>query len=339
MSLDSTMYTSFQRTDRVQYKLQTWLYCRDPKAGDKYAKSACSAEGYKAIPASIIDNLTATAIADLDVLTPAVYPPTDTITEPVRFSEDLFRSGFRTISDWNHAVNTHAAYGCVLTGFWVLVVVVGMTSRLMASLTQNDTIDHDAQHHEGIASVSVTKLQNLRLWFRRVISTPATFSKDSRLRDRVRKSSSETASLRLLLEGPYGTALHLSQYNKIVFIVGGTGITIALSYLCQLYSQSVKNGQQVHIIWSIRQAGMLDAVMHQQNLALYLAYFRHGQLNMQIYNTSGSHVPVPRRKRYKPQRNLDHRLRKTPSRPRLPLHLSMARKNPRFEPPRTRPPM
>lgn len=71
-------------------------YC-EAEAGDKYAESACLAEGYEAIPASVIDDLTATDIAGLEVLTPAVYPSTDTITEPVRFSEDLFRSGFRTI--------------------------------------------------------------------------------------------------------------------------------------------------------------------------------------------------------------------------------------------------
>lgn len=70
---------------------------------------------------------------------------------------------------------------CVLIGFWVLVVVVGMASRLLSFLTQNDRTDYVAQHHEGSANASVTRTQNLRLWFRRVISTPATFSKDCRV--------------------------------------------------------------------------------------------------------------------------------------------------------------
>jgi predicted ferric reductase len=47
-------------------------------------------------------------------------------------------------------------------------------------------------------------------------------------------SKASGAALRVLLEGPYGHHINLKQYDSLLFVVGGTGITVALSHLCDL---------------------------------------------------------------------------------------------------------
>lgn len=67
--------------------------------GPEYAESSCQAEGYAALPLSVLSNLTAQDIAGLEVLTTdnITSPPVDPLTNAVRLSEDLHSLGYRTI--------------------------------------------------------------------------------------------------------------------------------------------------------------------------------------------------------------------------------------------------
>ncbi|KAK0111110.1 hypothetical protein ONS95_001487 [Cadophora gregata] len=96
----------------------------------------------------------------------------------------------------------------------------------------------------------------------------------SRLRTSCLASHSHTTTHRILLEGPYGSTQPLNTYINILFIVGGTGIAVPLSYMRMLTnnrkSNSNSNGSTktttprcVKIVWAVRERAFLDDVISQ----------------------------------------------------------------------------
>jgi hypothetical protein len=51
------------------------------------------------------------------------------------------------------------------------------------------------------------------------------------LRDRCQKSENGVANSSIMIEGPYGHAAHLHNYEHVVFIAGGTGISAVVPYI------------------------------------------------------------------------------------------------------------
>jgi NAD(P)H-flavin reductase len=58
-------------------------------------------------------------------------------------------------------------------------------------------------------------------------------------------------SVRVVLEGPYGSPAPLHLFNTTLFIVGGTGIAVPLSYLKSLLAES-STARTIHIVWAVR---------------------------------------------------------------------------------------
>jgi predicted ferric reductase len=58
-------------------------------------------------------------------------------------------------------------------------------------------------------------------------------------------------SVRVLLEGPYGSPAQLHGFQTTLFIVGGTGIAVPLSYLKSLLAES-STARTIHIVWAVR---------------------------------------------------------------------------------------
>jgi 23S rRNA pseudoU1915 N3-methylase RlmH len=76
-----------------------------------------------------------------------------------------------------------------------------------------------------------------------------------RLRDLASEKSGASRSLRVVVEGPYGHTRRLGRFDKVVFITGGSGIAVPLSYLDMLLRRgngSVVSSVEVH--WAVREA-------------------------------------------------------------------------------------
>jgi NAD(P)H-flavin reductase len=74
-------------------------------------------------------------------------------------------------------------------------------------------------------------------------------------------SSSNPQSLRVLVEGPYGATTSpnpLHAFSSLLFITGGTGIAVALSYLNDSIPENVTD---VHIVWAVREHAFLSSVL------------------------------------------------------------------------------
>jgi ferredoxin-NADP reductase len=96
----------------------------------------------------------------------------------------------------------------------------------------------------------------------------------SRLREHVIRQSEESngpfspLQIRMAIEGPYGTPFGASKNSSILFIIGGSGITFALSHLQALReslqeNQSEKKRSRVHsirLVWAVRDAALLEHV-------------------------------------------------------------------------------
>lgn len=68
-----------------------------------------------------------------------------------------------------------------------------------------------------------------------------------------RSSTHAPSSLRILLEGPYGSTAPLRTYPSILFLVGGTGIAAPLSYLTHLLSSPSSRVRRLRIVWAVRE--------------------------------------------------------------------------------------
>ncbi|PVH69696.1 ferric reductase like transmembrane component [Cadophora sp. DSE1049] len=90
----------------------------------------------------------------------------------------------------------------------------------------------------------------------------------SRLRSSCLTSPSRTSTHRVLIEGPYGETQPFHSYTNILFIVGGTGIAVPLSYLNTLLSSDSDSNSKarttttsINIVWAVRERAFLDEVV------------------------------------------------------------------------------
>ncbi|KAG9231306.1 ferric reductase like transmembrane component [Amylocarpus encephaloides] len=64
------------------------------------------------------------------------------------------------------------------------------------------------------------------------------------------------ATLRMLIEGPYGETQPLHTFENVLFMVGGTGIAIPLSYMDKQLAED-SNTTSLHIVWAVREQQFL----------------------------------------------------------------------------------
>lgn len=92
-------------------------------------------------------------------------------------------------------------------------------------------------------------------------------------------ATSGPASLRVLVEGPYGHEFPLNEYKHVLFIFGGTGIAVPLSHLATLLSPT-SMVKSVRLIWAVREHAFLHSVLKQAGELL-----RDERISLEIYVT------------------------------------------------------
>lgn len=80
-----------------------------------------------------------------------------------------------------------------------------------------------------------------------------------RLQQKLIKSSEHNPStnLTIFLEGPYGSALDLRSFSDVLIIVGGSGITAAISHSNFLLPAQ---NTAVHVVWAVQDSGLVETV-------------------------------------------------------------------------------
>jgi predicted ferric reductase len=66
--------------------------------------------------------------------------------------------------------------------------------------------------------------------------------------------------IRVLVDGPYGHTIPLQNFSRILFVVGGTGVALPLSYLGELLSRS-SQALHIKIVWAVREGAFLMTIL------------------------------------------------------------------------------
>ena len=82
----------------------------------------------------------------------------------------------------------------------------------------------------------------------------------SRLKDTAAAPWPTPASLRVLVEGPYGQTQPFADFEHVLFIVGGSGIAVPLAYLHTLISSP--RTRSISVVWAAREIGLAEDVLN-----------------------------------------------------------------------------
>lgn len=98
----------------------------------------------------------------------------------------------------------------------------------------------------------------------------------SRLLEHIQRDSNTNSPtpLRMAIEGPYGTPCDITKHSSILFIIGGSGITVALSHLQALHealqeAKQVSEPTRVHsirLVWAVRDVAMFEDIQQRELL-------------------------------------------------------------------------
>jgi predicted ferric reductase len=110
----------------------------------------------------------------------------------------------------------------------------------------------------------------------------------SRLRDVAEAQWPKPATVRIAVDGPYGRMLPLLCFHHIVFVVGGSGIVVPLSYIRQLTSFSAGRPRVIHIHWTVRQPALAAEILHEPDMRRALKGSE--KVRMNVYLTGGDDV-------------------------------------------------
>lgn len=124
----------------------------------------------------------------------------------------------------------------------------------------------------------------------------------ARMRDLAVAQSPKPALLRMAVDGPYGETLPLQFFDNILFIVGGSGIVVPMTYsrtLARDYlSETVDKPRRVSIHWSVREAAFVNGTIQQD----FDTDLNNANIHTHVYFTGdcGPDGPVePRDDQYK----------------------------------------
>ncbi|KAL7954017.1 ferric reductase like transmembrane component domain-containing protein [Trichoderma compactum] len=84
-----------------------------------------------------------------------------------------------------------------------------------------------------------------------------------RLRDMLADEQSSSRPLKVLVDGPYGHTQQLQEYRQIVFIAGGSGVVVALSYLNSL-CDGMKAPTKIELHWAVREPAFVRDVLSKE---------------------------------------------------------------------------
>jgi NAD(P)H-flavin reductase len=87
----------------------------------------------------------------------------------------------------------------------------------------------------------------------------------------------------ILLEGPYGRSIDLRPFTDVLFLVGGSGITAAISHLSYLLPSQNKR-MNAHLVWAVPNASLVDNVCENE----LAAAVREPSFRMTVYQTRGA---------------------------------------------------
>ncbi|KAL0934847.1 ferric-chelate reductase [Colletotrichum truncatum] len=105
----------------------------------------------------------------------------------------------------------------------------------------------------------------------------------SRLRDAAAADWPRPARLRVFVEGPYGHTQPFSQFDDLLFVVGGSGVVVPLAHLAKL-TEASSRARSIKVVWAVRELSFAVDVLRQD----FEDAFDSGKLSVDVYVTQTS---------------------------------------------------
>ena len=102
------------------------------------------------------------------------------------------------------------------------------------------------------------------------------------------------ANLRVLIDGPYGETQPFHTYENVLFIVGGTGIAVPLSYLAKLLEKGSRT-TSLKIIWAVREHEFLVDSINSD----FRGFLENEKLDLTAYVTRDAEGKEDERARFR----------------------------------------
>lgn len=107
-----------------------------------------------------------------------------------------------------------------------------------------------------------------------------------RLRDMLADEEANVKPLRILVDGPYGHTQRLHEYHRVIFIAGGAGVVVALSYLASL-CKKMKTPAKIDLYWAVRESAFVKDILSSCMLSAEVkTAIDTGRLSLQLYMSS-----------------------------------------------------
>lgn len=101
------------------------------------------------------------------------------------------------------------------------------------------------------------------------------------LANQLAKAPQGRANINILIDGPYGQRFPIANYNTMVFIAGGIGVTATYGYIDGLKRAGLSEKQRLVFVWVIRNRDDLDWFRNELD---YLC--RDGTIDVRIFITN-----------------------------------------------------
>ncbi|KAK5995390.1 Ferric/cupric reductase transmembrane component B-like protein [Cladobotryum mycophilum] len=111
-----------------------------------------------------------------------------------------------------------------------------------------------------------------------------------RLRDSLlQEGASGQRRIRVLLEGPYGTPARFNNFDNVLFITGGSGVTTVLPYLRMFFEDGYNGGNvpNTKLAWVVRDEGFVRDVLANDLRRTESASSASSKLSMDFFVTTG----------------------------------------------------
>ncbi|KAL6900551.1 ferric reductase like transmembrane component domain-containing protein [Trichoderma evansii] len=111
-----------------------------------------------------------------------------------------------------------------------------------------------------------------------------------RLRDMLADEEADPKPLRILVDGPYGHTQRLHEYHRVIFIAGGSGVVVALSYLTSL-CRNMKKPTKIDLYWAVRESAFAKDILSSYMLSTEIkAAIDSDKLSLQLYMPFSSQI-------------------------------------------------
>ncbi|KAK2594310.1 hypothetical protein QQS21_007955 [Conoideocrella luteorostrata] len=165
-------------------------------------------------------------------------------------------------------------------------------------LLETDSMEAEAEDEAEDRAAAKTNTSSKLLTF--LIRPYDSFT--GRLRDLAAAEWPRPASMRVLVDGPYGHCQPLHLFDHVVFVVGGSGVVVPMSYL-KILTGSQRKSKSVQLHWAVREpefaaelmsSDMSDAVTDRSfSVDLYFSAETERNISVEIPSTVSRHYRRP----------------------------------------------